>query len=162
MKGIFANGLEMPKNCRTCQLRRIYQYMKPCPCPAVRGSGSLVYHAKDAEQRREGCPLIGMPDDWEPITTVRVVDGQIMILPFDKETAARSYEDGITAGRIEERSKMYSRCYPEIASFLEREGLDNPDELAEYICQIIKGFTADEMEDMIGPGLWKDLWKEDE
>lgn len=75
-----------------------------------------------------------------------------------KSEAARdkTYKRGFEAGIIEERSKMYSRCYPEIAAFLDREGIDCPDELAEYICQIIKGFTADEMEDMVGRDLWRE------
>ena len=76
--------------------------------------------------------------------------------PKSEAAQDKTYEDGIEAGRIEERSQMYSRCYPEIAAFLEREGIDCPDELAEYICQIIKGFTADEMEEMVGRDLWKE------
>ena len=79
------------------------------------------------------------------------------VKPPESEAARdKTYKRGFEAGIIEERSKMYSRCYPEIASFLEREGLDSPDELAEYICQIIKGFTADEMEEMVGRDLWKE------
>lgn len=80
----------------------------------------------------------------------------------DKEAAvftkdkSKDYKRGFEAGIIEERSKMYSRCYPEIADFLAREGIENPDELAEYVCQIIKGFTADEMEDMVGTDLWRE------
>lgn len=80
----------------------------------------------------------------------------------DKEAAvftkdkSKDYKSGFEAGIIEERSKMYSRCYPEIAAFLDREGIDSPDELAEYVCQIIKGFTADEMEGMVGRDLWKE------
>lgn len=76
--------------------------------------------------------------------------------PKSEAAQDKTYKRGFEAGIIEERSKMYSRCYPEIASFLEREGLDSPDELAEYICQIIKGFTADEMEEMVGSDLWKE------
>lgn len=52
---VLAQGLPMPKNCDTCDMRRIYSRMKPCPCPAV--SGNLVRYAADAKQRREGCPL---------------------------------------------------------------------------------------------------------
>ena len=58
---VLAQGLPMPKNCDTCDLRRIYSRMKPCPCPAV--SGNLVRYAADARQRREGCPLIEVSID---------------------------------------------------------------------------------------------------
>lgn len=80
-------------------------------------------------------------------------DKEAAMLTKDK---SKDYKRGFEAGIIEERSKMYSRCYPEIAAFLDREGIDSPDELAEYVCQIIKGFTADEMEDMVGRDLWKE------
>lgn len=85
MRGIYAIGLDLPKCCNVCKFRALYQHMKPSPCPKVRGSSSLVANGNDAKQRREGCPLIGIPDGWEPIKGVRLKDGQIEIIPYDEE-----------------------------------------------------------------------------
>lgn len=59
----------------------------------------------------------------------------------------QAYERGVAHGRIEERRAMSRRCYNDIALLLDRRGIGNAEELADYICQIIKGFTADEVDD---------------
>ena len=60
MNGIIAKGIELPRCCDICDMRRIYNKKKPSPCPAV--SASLVRHTSDAFERRPGCPLEPLPD----------------------------------------------------------------------------------------------------
>lgn len=60
----------------------------------------------------------------------------------------RKERDAYHAGWIEAHRKISSECYPEVLEVISEYGLDgegSAEELADYICQIIKGMTAEEI-----------------
>lgn len=111
--GVYAKGLEIPNCCHECKLRRIYQYMKPCPCPAV--SSSLVAHKKDWERRREGCPLIEVKEPHG-----RLIDADA--LADDLEYDAANEQDFYKANCA---SWLRSNCNQTI---IEAEGMKGEEE----------------------------------
>lgn len=83
-------------------------------------------------------------EDDAALVDYRAAKTMILSLPEDNKREAERVQIEVS-----------HRCYPEILQLLRdwyAEEIEEPEELAEYICQIIKGFTADEIESIVLTG----------
>lgn len=62
-----------------------------------------------------------------------------------EETREKAFREGYERGQAEAMRDASCRAYNEIAKYLERQNVPRAKEKADYICQIVKGFMADEV-----------------
>ena len=62
-----------------------------------------------------------------------------------EETREKTFREGYERGQAAAMRDASCRAYNEIAKYLERQNVPRAKEKADYICQIVKGFMADEV-----------------
>lgn len=90
-----------------------------------------------------GC-IVAPEVDEEDQALVDYKLAKLMVMGIQEEP---SYEQG----KQDERVEMSHRCYGEFVDLLHEwyeDEIDNPEELADFFCQIIKGFTSFEIRHM--------------